>query len=362
MNWSAHFRRRSAGIVSTPEFGRDPSFGIDSGTMSQVQAKINSLGYTPALAVDGQDGPKTQAGVKWYQAANGLSVDGKVGPQTLGRMGIAVTGGDNLPAGLVPGLKDAVVQAIPSFFGKFEGAALPYMYTDSKGLVTTGTGNLIDPISVALALPWKNQDGSLASPDQVTAAWNTVKSAYPGVQSVASQKLTTIRLDKNAINSLILKTVKNNHSYLSRIFPGYTDWPADAQMVVHSLAWAWGPGFASVWGPRGQDFKTAVNQNPPDFRTAANVVTAASAHEESINPGIRPRNAAGVKLFQNAADVVEKNADPNRLWYPGDVILTALESGAKNAAIGIGIWVGGGLAFLAGLAGYEYWKGLHHGK
>ena len=66
--------------------------------------------------------------------------------------------------------------ALPVFQGKFEGSALPYMYTDVKGNVTTGTGILIDPVSSALKYPWKNPDGSLASAADVTDAFNAVKS------------------------------------------------------------------------------------------------------------------------------------------------------------------------------------------
>src|SRR5271154_3267000 len=59
---------------------------------------------------------------------------------------------------------------------KLEGAGLTYMYKDNRNLVTTGTGNLIDPVSAALAAgTWYHPDGSAASDAEVTANWQLVK-------------------------------------------------------------------------------------------------------------------------------------------------------------------------------------------
>lgn len=75
----------------------DADFGVeydsDSAIVSQVQSKINSMGYTPALVVDGKYGPNTAAGVKWLQTQKGLSVDGIIGPQTLTALGIKTPSG-----------------------------------------------------------------------------------------------------------------------------------------------------------------------------------------------------------------------------------------------------------------------------
>ena len=53
-----------------------------------------------------------------------------------------------------------------------------HMYVDVKGLVTIGFGNLIDPISYALALPFVRKAGrALATPAEITAEWNLIKDA-----------------------------------------------------------------------------------------------------------------------------------------------------------------------------------------
>jgi len=332
---------------SQSAFGAEPPEVI-----KQVQTFLNSQGWQPALAVDGVTGPKTNAAVTWWQQTHGLTVDGVIGPQTLASMklGPVPSAGKlqtvNGPA--IPGLRQSVVDAFPDFSGKFEGKGLPYMYTDSKGYVTTVTGNLIDPIGAALALPWKHPDGSLASSQEIEDAWNTVKNAWPGVQSTASQSLTNLRLDKSALDSLLFRTLANNNDYLKSQIAGYTNHPADAQMAYHSLAWAWGPGFARVWGQHGQDFLNAVANN--DFATAADVVSAASAHEQSINPGIVPRIDATKQLLLNADTAVKKKADFDSLFYPGPV------EAATILAAGIGAYIAGGILFIAGLFGYQYYK------
>ena len=256
----------------------------------------------------------------------------------------------------IPGLQASVVAALPSTFAKWEGNALPYMYADSKGNITTGTGNLIDPVGAALALPWKNSDGSLASQGDISDAWNTVKSAYPDVQSTASQSLTSIRLDAAALNDLVLKTVQANHNYFVGKYPKYTTWPADAQMALHSIAWAWGPGFSGVWGSSGAAFDAAVNASPPDFAQAATIMQAASGHEESINPGIVPRDAANVIMFNNAAHVVKNKGDVTAFYYPGAPSTSALGNvagylkklGPAGAGAGAGFLVAGPLGAVVG--------------
>jgi len=200
----------------------------------------------------------------------------------------------------VPGLQRSVLDALPGLFGKWEGAALPYMYTDSKGFVTTGTGNLIDPVDRALQLRWRRPDGSVASEGEVRAAWQTVKEAWPSVQSVRSKTLTDLRLDQAALDGLMGQTIKSFVGYLVKRYPKFSTWPADAQMAILSISWAWGPGFSSRWGALGKDFDQAVNATPPKFTEAGSLMRKASAHEESINPGIVPRDIATQAMLVKA--------------------------------------------------------------
>jgi hypothetical protein len=257
----------------------------------------------------------------------------------------------------IAGLWPSVTANMQKVFAPWEGNSLNYMYTDSKGYVTTGTGNLIDPVGKALALPWVNLDGSPASPDQITAAFNAVKSAWPGVQSTASASLTSIRLSPQALTDLFFQTVKNNQNILAQRYPNFAKLPADAQLALHSIAWAWGPAFDSVWGSNGVAFKNAIAKK--DFRTASTIMKAASAHEESINPGIVPRDVGNALMFSNAA---KNKLNPGKLYYPnahGAItlggVLAALAGGVGGFLVGgpIGAAAGAGLV-LGGAAVAPY--------
>ncbi len=304
------------------DFGTD--YDTNASVVKQVQASINAAGYSPLLTVDGAYGPATRAGVQWFQAKHGLAQDGIIGDGVLKALGIKPGAPVNwltpIASPPIAGLAQPVVNAFPSFSIKYEGYT-PYMYSDSKGYVTTGIGNLIDPIGSALGLPWKRPDGSLASQQEIIDAWNTVKQAYPGVQSTASQSLTSLRLDKDGIAKLVHGKMSANQGVLSSRYPGIAKLPADSQLALHSYSWAWGPAFSRVWGALGQQFDAAINAQPhPDFITAASVAQQASLHEESINPGIIARDAANMLMFQNAAKVIAGKGKTDTLSFPLDYV------------------------------------------
>lgn len=98
-------------------------------------------------------------------------------------------------------MKASVLKNFVAFSQPLEGL-LTFMYTDSLGLVTTGLGNLIDPVSLALPLPWRNPDGSLADQATVEAQWQAVKDG-PVNSSVNAGYLSTIRLDAAGIQQLV---------------------------------------------------------------------------------------------------------------------------------------------------------------
>ena len=294
---------------------------VDAATARAVQARLNALGAQPLLTVDGSWGPKSAAATASFQASRGLKADGIPGPDTLRALGVPIPPAPKVPN--ISGLKKSVALALPVFQGKFEGSALPYMYTDVKGNVTFGTGILADPVSSALKYPWKNPDGSLASAADVTNAFNAVKSAWPAVQSTGCQSLTTIRLTPDDLNSILYGKAALFHSGLSRTYPSYTKAPADAQLAMLGLAWPWGDGFAAVWdrsypGKLGTAFRTAFEAG--NFAALPDIISQASASEESVNAGIIPRNTAVKQLFSSAADVVAKKADYDALYWPGPVI------------------------------------------
>ena len=199
-------------------------------------------------------------------------------------------------------LRPAVLQNFFAWSTMFEGYET-FMYTDVKGLVTTGIGNLIDPIASALVLPWQRPDGSVASANEITGSWHAVKAAWPDVQSVACGRLTTLRLPRAAVATLVAGKLRQNDAYLAARFSEYASWPADAQLALNSMAWAMGPGF------NFPALKAALVAG--DFAAAAKNCTINPAG----NPGVIPRNTADEILFANAAVVSSGVGDPDTLYF-----------------------------------------------
>ena len=192
-----------------------------------------------------------------------------------------------------------------------------FLYADIKGLVTTGIGNLADPIGLALAMPWKI-DGRTASQAEIATAWNAVKSTFNAASTPPKADwyahLTNIRLDDGYIRTLVTQTLKANDAMLAKAYSGYPNWPADAQLAIHSMAYAMGVGRV-LPGGLFKNFIAAMNRNPPDFRAAA----AASHIDERGNPGVATRNLANKLLLENAGRVAETGGNPDVLWYLREV-------------------------------------------
>jgi hypothetical protein len=218
---------------------------------------------------------------------------------------------------------NVVVANWRSFNEPLEGL-VPFMYQDVKGLITIGMGNLIDPISTALGLPFRKRrlpgvanPGGLATRQEIEAEWNLIK-RKPELARLghrACNPLCKLELDGPAIDNLIRTKLQAHDLYMKRHVPSFRDcetWPADAQMGLLSMAWAMGPAFASP--PHWPSFRAACQI--PDFDAAAENCRMT----EAGNPGVVPRNRANKTLFSNAAAVLAGEADGfyqrSVLYYP----------------------------------------------
>jgi hypothetical protein len=228
----------------------------------------------------------------------------------------------------------SVLAAYRPFSARFEGV-LPFMYLDVKGLVTTGIGNLIDPVDSALTLPWKHKNGTRATPDEIRAEWTRVKghTELKLKGGGAFGKVITLVLDDEAIDHMVQTKLHQNEAVLRQRYPGFETWPADAQLGALSRAWAMGPYARS---PR---FDEVVNQRRPDFRKAARE----GRMDATGNPGLAPRNEANRQLFTNAANALDHGMPIDLLHWPANL----------PEAVKIGGAVAFGLA-LVGLAGVAY--------
>lgn len=190
----------------------------------------------------------------------------------------------------------------------FEGRLLT-MYLDVKGLVTTGVGNLIDPVSEAVKLPWKHRDGRPANSAEITAAWQALKArqdlAHRDAKYAAA--LTGLTLTDADVDSLVERKLAENESFITaHYFPYFADFPADAQLAILSMAWAVGPGFPSKF----PTFTAAVRAG--DWLGARDNCTI----REDGNPGVIPRNKANRVCFANAEIVTRCGLQRDILRWP----------------------------------------------
>lgn len=256
-------------------------------------------------------------------------------------------------------IASSVLSAFPKFSSDFEGL-VPFMYLDKLGLVTTGVGNLINSVAAAQELPWKEPGGAPATKERIASEWQKVH-ALVGVRNPKTGNLwtdeggghfgpfTTIRLSNSDIGTLFLQKMKSNDTYLLKQFPSYHVWPADAQLALHSMAWAMGPSF------KYPKFAAAVNKVYPDFLTAAKESYMPDNAERDItkrptlNPGLRPRNIANALLFTNAAISLKLNRALDALTWPSALDVNTVKKTSPWLLGGIGVTV-------AGVVGYQLTK------
>jgi len=215
-------------------------------------------------------------------------------------------------------LHQSVFDKYLGYTAPLEGEAVPHMYVDVIGLVTCAYGNLIDPIGAALALPWRNRDGSLAPEEQVRAEWHHLKDNEASLRrrSLGVQAtFTTIRLTREACEELVWKKLQENAEFITaHHFPDFASYPADAQLAIMSLAWAAGPG----WPGKFPRCKASVLARRWGEAAIEGQLSTTAADGKTPNPGVIPRNKAQRLCFANAYGVEFAGLDPSVLHWPND--------------------------------------------
>ena len=206
-------------------------------------------------------------------------------------------------------MRATVAAVFPTFSAAFEGR-VHNPYLDVMGWVTVGVGNKIDPIGLAMGLPWCHGGDPTNPADDaaILAGWSAVKAMPRALLASAYTAATDLRLTDAAIDVLVRDKAAQMDSVLaSRFTAGFSiawaDLPADAQLGCLSMAWACGPEF------RFPHFEAALKGG--DFTTC--IVECRMA--ETGNPGLAPRNRANASLFAAASRVVSQGLDPDVLHY-----------------------------------------------
>lgn len=205
-------------------------------------------------------------------------------------------------------MRQAVKDAFHKFSEPLEGR-VHHLYLDVKCLPTTGVGNLVETLLDVLALPWKRPDGSRAGRNEIVAMYETVlnhKELAPKGGMIFA-KLTNLRLTDEDVDELVDQRLEMNHATLLRRMPNIADWPADAELFIHS--WAWAVGAAAKY-PRMIE---ALNEKRFDD----------AARECTINPQIGTivkRNEWNRRLLSNASRVQAFHFDPDVVYFPRDLL------------------------------------------
>jgi hypothetical protein len=219
-------------------------------------------------------------------------------------------------------IRPSVLAKWPAYTLKFEGR-VSTMYADVRGLITTGMGNLIDPIGPALVLPWQTLDAHgapvAATQAQIAADWNALKSRGIGMGShnpPTQAKIAGLKcwLDDAAIDALVAAKCAQNADFMrAHYFPDWDSWPADAQLGTLSEAWAAGAGFPATF----HSF-TAAAQKQDWVHAASECASRVTTPEGIKNVGVIPRNDAQMICFRNAAAVAASvgTLDPSVCYWP----------------------------------------------
>lgn len=216
-------------------------------------------------------------------------------------------------------MRQSFRDAFVRIMAEWEGV-VPWMYLDILSLVTVGIGNLIDPIDLAMDLPFVRPDGSAATKAEIRAAWLAVKRAPHLAKQghVPAQRYTTIRLTPQGVHDVVLRRFDVNHAILKQRFPDIESWPADAILATHSVSWACGANFhfprlASAL--RARDFDAAAIHCHINEDGADRVPGTADD-----NRGLKPRNAGNKRMYRNAAKVQAWKLSPDDLYFPEELV------------------------------------------
>jgi len=209
-------------------------------------------------------------------------------------------------------MKTEVAEKNHLFQEIFEGRER-FLYLDVYGWVTIGVGCKLDPVEMALSVPFVDaMTGEKASEALIRSDWQAVKDARHllGRPAAAFERLTTVRLTDPAIDELARRRTAEFWREIKRN-PGLDQadtWPADAQLAVLSLAWAVGPSAFKTTATQKGWPRFVAHMASNRFALAAGESGLRTKNSEGVpNPGVIPRNRAVSALLRAAS--VTRNPD-----------------------------------------------------
>ena len=219
-------------------------------------------------------------------------------------------------------MRPTVSEVFPMVSTIFEGRC-SWMYLDIENLVTTGVGDLIDPMPLAQQLPWMKPDGTPANDAEIALEWTLVKNRTDLAQHGGSAYavLTKLRLSSAAIDVLVRNRLMQMEAIFTvRFEPGVWDaLCADAQLGCLSMCWAMGPKFqfpkfmAAI--AEGNFAEYVAGSGEEDDELVEGCAAMECYIPDAKNPGLVPRNKFNRQLFEAAQRVSDQGLDPSVLHY-----------------------------------------------
>jgi len=122
----------------------------------------------------------------------------------------------------------------------FEGV-IPWMYLDTRGLVTVGVGQMLAAVSAAQALPFIDANGNPVASDVILAEYNRVAGLPMGQTPGTYRTDASPTLAAASIDSLLMGRVQDFDQQLSAKFANYAAFPDPAKLGLLDMIYNLGP-------------------------------------------------------------------------------------------------------------------------
>lgn len=131
---------------------------------------------------------------------------------------------------------------------RWEGI-VPWLYRDSAvaGNVTIGVGLLVPDEKACIALPLVRRDGTMATTEEKSAAWESVRCLPAGLGCQRYRKASPLRLPLDSIKDLVARKLEAFQRVLRADIKGYDAFPEPAKRALLDMIWSLGRGKLSLY-------------------------------------------------------------------------------------------------------------------
>lgn len=120
--------------------------------------------------------------------------------------------------------------------------AIPFMYLDTRGLVTGGVGQMLRDAAAACQLPFQSPHGGIADLDSVIADWKRVKAMEAGHSPSFYHSDSSPTLLASDITTLLRSRVVGFDGQLQGYYPHYNSFPDAVKLALLDMIFNLGFG------------------------------------------------------------------------------------------------------------------------